>query len=411
LGEEKESSLLKRALPVDPGPFGPDREKLPWKSLIVLASAHLVTDAYNNFLPPLMPLLIQKLNLTLTLAGSLVTIRAIASFFTQPVVGYISDRTGMRLFVLLGPLVTGIFIGLLGIAPSYWFLSLCLILGGIGHSALHPQGAAMIGDISHRRAGLFMSVWQIGGTLGMALGPLIVTLVVFTFGVRGTVYTIVLGVIMTVFLFRVAPESPSRKKLSNVYSLRRNLLPRIGSLAVLWVLVVIRGATGMSFMSFLSVLLTQRGGSLLTAGLAVSMFTGGGALGALIGGILSDYVGRKKVMLVSFLLSPVVLFIFLKSHGIPSLGFLIIGGMFMWGTTPVIIVAAQEIAPESRTLISSMMMGVGWGAGAVLVTVTGLLGDTVGLETALLWILVLPLIGAALIALGVKDRKEWDNSP
>ena len=403
--------MQKRPIPADPGPFGLDREKLPWKSLIVLASAHLVTDAYNNFLPPLMPLLIQKLNLTLTIAGSLVTIRALASFFTQPAVGYISDRTGMRLFVLLGPLVTGIFIGLLGIAPSYWFLALCLILGGIGISALHPQGAAMIGDISHSRAGFSMSVWQIGGTLGMALGPLIVTLVVSTFGLRGTVFTIVLGVIMTVFLFRFVPESPSRKELSNAHSLRRNLLPKIGSLAVLWVLVAIRGATGMSFINFLSVLLTQKGASLLTAGLGVSMFSGGGALGAFVGGTLSDYVGKKKVMLVSFLLSPVVLFIFLKSHGIPSLGLLVIGGFFMWGTTPVIIVAAQEIAPENRTLISSMMMGVGWGVGAVLVTVTGLLGDTIGLEKALQWILVLPLIGVALIALGVKERRELDNSP
>ena len=403
--------MQKRAIPVDPSPFGPDREKLPWKSLIVLASAHLVTDAYNNFLPPLMPLLIQKFNLTLTLAGFLVTIRAIASFFTQPAVGYISDRTGMRLFVLLGPLVTGIFISLLGIAPSYWFLALCIILGGIGNSALHPQGAAMIGDIGNRRAGFSMSVWQIGGTLGMALGPLIVTLVVSIFGLRGTVYTIVLGVIITVFLFRFLSESPSRKELSNAYSLRKNLFPRIGSLAVLWVLVVIRGATGMSFMNFLSVLLTQKGRSLLTAGLGVSMYSGGGALGAFIGGTLSDYVGRKKVMLASFLLSPIVLFIFLKSHGILSLGFLVIGGLFMWSTTPVIIVAAQEIAPENRTLISSMMMGVGWGVGAVLVTITGLLGDTIGLEKALQWILILPLIGVALIALGVKDRREGGNSP
>ena len=93
------------------------------------------------------------------------------------------------------------------------------------------------------------------------------------------------------------------------------------------------------------------------------------------------------------------------------MGFLVIGGLFIWGTTPVIIVAAQEIAPESRTLISSMMMGVGWGAGAVLVTATGLLGDTIGLEKALQWILVLPLIGVALIALGIKDRREWGNSP
>jgi len=402
--------LQKRPIPVDPSPFGPDRKKLQWKSLIVLASAHLITDAYNNFLPPLMPLLIQKLNLTLTLAGSLVTIRALASFFTQPAVGYISDRTGIRIFVLFGPLVTGIFIGLLGIAPSYWFLALCLILGGIGHSALHPQAAAMIGDIGSRRAGFFMSVWMIGGTSGMALGPIIVTVMVSKFELSGTVYTIVLALIITVFLIRFAPTSPSKKDRTDAYSLRTHLFPRIGALAVLWLLTVMRTATGSSFMNFLSVLLFHKGFPLFTSGLAVSLFTGGGVLGSFIGGILSDHVGRKKVMLASFFLSPVILFLFLQSHGIPSLVLLIIGGICMWSTTPVLIVAAQEIAPKSRTLVTSMMMGLGWGVGSVVVTVIGFLGDTIGLEKALHWILILPLIGVALIALGVKDRREGNNS-
>jgi FSR family fosmidomycin resistance protein-like MFS transporter len=401
--------LREKPIPSDQSPSGPEGGEAQWKSLAVLASAHLITDAYNNFLPPLLPLLIQKMNLSLTLAGSLITIRAIASFFTQPAVGYISDRTGMRVFVIFGPLVTGVFIGLLGIAPSYWFLAIFLILGGIGHSALHPQGAAMIGDIGRRRAGFFMSVWMIGGTSGMAIGPLMVTLVVSIFGLGGTVYTIVFAVVITIFLIRLAPTPPLRNG-GEAYSLRRHLFPKLGSLAPFWFLVVIRSATGMSFLNFLSVLLVQKGLSLLSAGLAVSLFTGGGTLGGFLGGTLSDYIGRKKVMLASFLLSPIILFLFLKSHGALSLVLLVVGGMCMWGTTPVLIVAAQEIAPESRTLVSSMMMGLGWGAGAILVTVTGLLGDTIGLERALQWILILPLIGVALIVLGVKDNREYSSS-
>jgi FSR family fosmidomycin resistance protein-like MFS transporter len=167
----------------------------------------------------------------------------------------------------------------------------------------------------------------------------------------------------------------------------------------------------MSFLQFLSVFLTQKGSSLLTAGLAVSIFTGGGALGGFIGGILSDHVGRKKVMLTSFLLSPPFLLMFLKSHGIISLAFLVLGGVCMWGTVPVIMIAAQETAPESRTLVSSMMMGLGWGVGAILVTVTGFLGDTIGLERALQWVLILPLIGVALIVLGMKDQKHRNDVP
>jgi hypothetical protein len=75
------------------------------------------------------------------------------------------------------------------------------------------------------------------------------------------------------------------------------------------------------------------------------------------------------------------------------------------------MIAAQETAPESRTLVSSMMMGLGWGVGAILVTVTGFLGDTIGLERALQWVLILPLIGVALIVLGMKDQKERNDVP
>jgi FSR family fosmidomycin resistance protein-like MFS transporter len=167
----------------------------------------------------------------------------------------------------------------------------------------------------------------------------------------------------------------------------------------------------MSFLSFLSVLLVQKGFPLFISGLAVSLFSGGGAVGSFIGGILSDRVGRKKVMLVSFCLFPVALLLFLKTHGIPSLGLLIIGGLCMFSTSPVLIVAAQDLVPKSRTLVSSMMMGLGWGVGSLLVTVTGLLGDIIGLEKALQWVLVLSLIGVILIALGVKDHRECSDSP
>lgn len=410
-GEKKKVDVKNESDSLELGWSGRDQGRLPWKPLIVLASAHMITDAYLDFLPPLMPLLIKKLNLTLALSGSLVTLRALASFCTQPAVGYISDRTGARLFILFGPLVAGVFIGLLGIAPSYWSLTLCLIVAGIGHSAMHPQGAAMIGDIGRSRAGLSMSIWSIGGTMGMALGPVMATLTVSTLGLSGTVYTIVFAIIITVLLIRVTlPSSPSTYA-TGAYSLRKHLFPKIRALALFWVLAVLRTAAGMSFLQFLSVFLTQKGSSLLTAGLAVSMFTGGGALGGFIGGILSDHVGRKKVMLTSFLLSPLFLFMFLKSHGIISLGFLVLGGVCMWGTVPVIIIAAQETAPESRTLVSSMMMGLGWGVGSILVTVTGFLGDTIGLEKALQWVLILPLIGVALIVLSMKDQKERNDVP
>jgi len=153
--------------------------------LWLLALAHFTIDAYSSFFSPLLPLLVAKLDLSLTRVGTLVALASVSSSFAQPVFGLIGDRLRRPWFIAFGPLMAALFMSGIGMAPDYGTLVALLMLGGIGVAAFHPQAAALSSDLSPRR-GLAMAVFVTGGTMGFALGPLLAVLVVGAFGLERT---------------------------------------------------------------------------------------------------------------------------------------------------------------------------------------------------------------------------------
>src|SRR3989442_9075330 len=153
--------------------------------LVLVSLGHFTIDSYSSFFSPLLPLLVSKLHLNLTLVGSLVALAAVSSSFAQPLFGWLSDRVQRPWFVAFGPLVAAVFLSSVGRAPSYGTLIALLMLGGIGVAAFHPQAAVLAGDLSPRR-GLAMSFFVTGGTLGFSLGPLFAVSVVGAVGLERT---------------------------------------------------------------------------------------------------------------------------------------------------------------------------------------------------------------------------------
>src|SRR4029453_167544 len=72
-----------------------------------------------------------------------------------------------------------------------------------------------------------------------------------------------------------------------------------------------------------------------------------------------------------------------------------VGGFLLQSTLPVNVTFGQQLAPVSAATVSSLMMGFAWGSGALLAPVVGMLGDTVGLSSALLVTAAIPLLAAA----------------
>ncbi|SVB02882.1 uncharacterized protein METZ01_LOCUS155736, partial [marine metagenome] len=147
------------------GKSGNTMAKSPKYVALAVGMAHLMNDAYASFLHPLLPRLMDKLGLSITLAAALAMIFSLSSSIMQPLAGYLADRFGRKIFVIAGPLISGIFLSLIGLAPSLPLLLLVLLLGGIGSAVFHPPGAAMSARTEEGKgSGLRMSFFSCCGS-------------------------------------------------------------------------------------------------------------------------------------------------------------------------------------------------------------------------------------------------------
>jgi len=155
-------------------------------------------------------------------------------------------------------------------------------------------------------------------------------------------------------------------------------------------LVVLRSTAVLSLVTFLPMIQKLRGFSLIAAAGSFTVFMVCGALGGVFGGFLADRVGRKKIIIFSFILVIPGLLAFLYWKGPVSLFVLALLGFLFFLSEPACIVLAQEMAPQKARTVSGLIMGMAWGIAGFGVLGTGALADAIGIEGALNFLLLLP---------------------
>jgi len=345
----------------------------------VAGALHGLNDGYGGFLSALMPLLIERMGLSLALAGTLGSLRMIAASFVQPLAGHLADRLGYKLFLLLGPFVTCTVMSLIFHFPGYLALGAALFLAGLGTAAFHPAGAALAGSGGGAR-GYAMSIFLAGGTVGAALGPLFIGWFAEKVGVGYMDWLLIPAFSVLLAAVILVPAGRGVASGERLLSLPR---AQLWTLALLWTIALLRALVGMSYGNFLAVLVVERGASLSLGGAALALFSISGAVGGVAAGRLSDRVSRKRVIGISLLLAIPALYSFLHAEGGLSLFLLAISGFFLMASNPVSIAYAQELFPEHQGTVSGVLLGLSWGLGALMAPLIGYLGDLWGLERAL----------------------------
>lgn len=374
-------------------------------SLVGLMFAHFTNDMYANFLPVLIPLLHEKFQLSFSLVALLSATFTAAASFLQLLFGYMSDRAASWRFALIGPLLTGSFMSIVGILPSYGWILMALILAAVGSAMFHPQATAMAGQLFSSRKGLYVSLFISAGTLGFAVGPTLLALFINAWGLENTPLALVPLAVLAFFIWQLQRDLSFVNHRSHnpiganpvELSSRTPLRLHIKSFAVLWGLVVLRHAVLLAFTTFFLILLAQRGADYLTGSLTLFAFLLVGVFGGLLGGYFSDRWGRWPVILSTFWTGFPAMIGFLATSGLSSFFFLLLGGAILNASSPAIVAQAQELAPKHASTASAIVMGVGWGVGGLLVGLVGVLADVWGsVEQALL---VSTFIAFALTAL------------
>jgi MFS transporter, FSR family, fosmidomycin resistance protein len=369
------------------------------KILFALTLVHFTGDFYSSFTTPLFPLFMDKMGLTLTQIGIISGVTRLLAFVIQPSVGYLADRHATRNFMLLGVLMPVVFIPLAGNAPGFWTLLLLVSLGSFGSSMFHPSVTGLVPVYSGNKAGFAMSIFNTGGTLAFGVGPLFITWYAVRFGLGAVPLTMVLGLLVAMYLYRIVP-APQREGLSRLGflgSIRDSLGSAWKSVALIWAVMVLRAFVGQSFLTFMPIYYVQKGFTVFSAGVILSLFTVAGTISGLAAGHISDRIGFKPVFIFTHVLMAPVLFLFLKLQGGWAFLGSIIAGALVLASMPLGVAMAQTLAPKGKSMVASLMMGFAFGLGGAVSPVVGKLADIYSIESVLVWVALLPLLTLPMI--------------
>jgi MFS transporter, FSR family, fosmidomycin resistance protein len=331
----------------------------------VMTLSHFVNDNFTSLLTPLQPAIAQRFDVTLADTGTLVAILSFVGSVSQPLFGMLGDRVDRRLLAAFGPVLAALGMTLMGYAPSFAVLGLLVALGGIGSAVFHPSGAAFVAANSNlEKRGLYASIFSAGGTAGLALGPITAT----ALGLQGIVWLMPLGLVMGVASYILTPSSHigSRRAIG----WRDYLETFSGPIRTLWGISVLRSLSTVTYGSLIPFVFKGKESD-FTIAATLAVFSLASAIGGIVGGQISDRVGRTAVLRssVGVLIPLFTLLVFVTPSSIGIVPFMllafVVGGAAN-ATIPVAVVAAQEYAPGKTATTSAIMMGFSWGTAGVM---------------------------------------------
>ena len=370
-----------------------NRRALGW-----LAAGHAVNDMNQGAVPALLPFLIAERGLTYAAAGGVVLAATLLSSLLQPALGHLSDRRPLPFLIPLAVLAAGSGLALAGVVTTYGATIAAILLSGAGVAAFHPEGARYANYASGERRATGMSVFSVGGNLGIALGPVAISFLAGSGGVSRIVWMALPAGLVAALLARELPRlSVLRPDAARARGERDAVSPWWGPFARLSVVIAFRSLFGFGLMSFVPLYLVKvRGVPKERAALAVTAMLLAGAIATLAGGRLADRFGRRAVLAGTLLPLAPLLALFLHAPGLAGLATLVLIGGFSVATYSVAVVMGQEYLPGREGIAGGVTMGLAIGVGGAGVPFLGALADRQGVASVFPVLAALPLIAAAL---------------
>ena len=372
--------------------------RFQWPRILLICGGHFAHDVYSAFISPLLPLLIDKLGLTLVLAGSLPVFMQAPSLL-GPLIGWLSDRFTLRYLVILAPAVTATLATLIGFMPSYGMAALLLFAVGVSIMAFHAPAPAMIAHVAGSKVGRGMSLFMAAGELARSVGPLLVGFGVTQWGMDGLWRLMFFGWLASAVLWWRLGDVSAKRSGAKRRDKQKPMLRRFARVfAPLFGVMLLRNMAVSSLGIFMVVyLVNARGYDLTLATSALALYEFSGVGGALAGGTLSDRIGRRRMVTGAVILSALLMLLFVHAEGALLIPLLIGLGLTSLAVSPVFLALVQDQLPDSRATANGIFMLYAFGIRAINVLVAGALGDAFGLQNAFILAALISLLSLPFI--------------
>lgn len=357
----------------------------------VACGAHALHDGFTDVIFVLLPLWQREFGLGYAEVGMLRGIYAGTMATFQIPAALLAERLGAAPVLALGTALAGLGYLLAGASSGFALLVLALFVGGLGASAQHPLGSALIARAyAGPRSLKALGTYNFAGDIGKMSVPAAVALLLTTMTWQPAVMLLgVVGLIgaglIVLLTPRYAPEPAATTKAADDGAPVASVAPvsRI-AFPVLLSIGVIDSAIRMAFLTFLPFLLTAKGASLPTVGLALTLVFAGGAAGKLVCAFIGARIGAIATVWVTEGLTAVLILALLPLSLEAAMLLLPLIGVALNGTSSVLYGSVPDlVVPERRTRAFSIFYTGAIGAGALSPALFGIVGDLLGVTAAL----------------------------
>jgi FSR family fosmidomycin resistance protein-like MFS transporter len=367
--------------------------------LAAISFCHLLNDMMQSLLPALYPMLKSTYHMSFGQIGLLTFTFQFTASLLQPLVGAMSDRTPRPYSLAAGMAFSLAGLLLLAFAGNYPLLLIAAALIGTGSSVFHPESSRVARMAAGGRHGLAQSVFQVGGNLGTAAGPLLAAFIVLPNGQSSVAWFSAVALLGMFVLFNVGHWYKTHgitrlKQAARSRAIGASRGRVVGAVAVLLALIFSKYFYLASITSYYTFyLIGHFEQSVRSAQLHLFLFLASAAVGGMVGGPIGDRIGSKKIIWVSIL--GVLPFTLLLPHAnlfwtsvltVPI-------GLIIASAFPAIVVYAQDLLPGRTGTVAGLFFGLAFGMGSVGAAVLGKLADSFGIDAVYQICAFLPLIG------------------
>ncbi len=377
-------------------------ESTTFAILVALSFSHLLNDMIQSLIPAIYPLLKESFKLSFTQVGLITLTFQVTASLLQPLVGIFTDRYPKPFSLAVGMGFTLIGLVLLALAGSFLMILFASALVGVGSSVFHPESSRMARAASGGRHGLAQSLFQVGGNVGSAIGPLLAAFIVVPGGQGSVAWFSIAALVAIAVLIRVGRwyRERLRSRLAPAGTIHADGKPRLSNARIAFAVTILLCLIFSKYFYLVSLssyytfyLIDKFDISVQAAQIYLFVFLGSVAVGTFAGGPVGDRFGYKFVIWGSILgVLPFTLalpYVDLFWTGVLTVPI----GLILASAFSAILVYAQELIPQRVGMVSGLFFGFAFGMGGLGAAILGYLADQTSIEYVYHVCSYLPMIG------------------